>query len=466
MKKSITMFVLSLVTGIAFGQAIVTVNVTPLKVDTLGIIEDHHYTDITPSKNGNFVFRFNEGLPKWVTIESYKRERFFLYIEKGDNLNIVTNLDRKMPVFSGKGAANAETAYQIYNSLKDSWDAIDDSTVKTGTANDLNNSFERMFQKGFHLLEENKKRVTPAFYKNQFSTLYYQSLGFKLDVPFWYMHMTGLKLSVSIPDHYWDLAKLIKCNDKLLENEAYTDCMFSSVPQYYTWQYQFKNGAPDSTFDLFIHQYRCVEKEYSGKTRSSALRVSISSRIRSLKDATVLKPLLDEYLQKYAAQEKPEDIHSLQEVYHTATNLSVGQTPPPFVLKDINGKDVTLNDFTGKVIYMDFWASWCGPCREQMKSAPKLHKLFEGNKEIVFLYINMDEKIDLGKKAIEEDKIEGIQLFSGGFQKGNAIVKAFNISGIPRYLIIGKDGKILDNNAPRPNEDITLKYLNDALKAR
>lgn len=461
MKNLIIIFVLSFVTGVAFCQATVTVHVTPLQVDTLGIIEDNHYTDITPSQNGNFIFHFKNGLPKWVTIESYKRERFSLYIEKGDNLNIVTNLDRKMPVFSGKGAANAKTSYQIYNSLKDSWDAIDDSTVKAGTANDLNNSFKVMFQKGFHLLEENKKNVTPAFYKSEFSSLYYQRLGFKLDVPFWYMHMTGRKLSVSIPDHYWALAKFIKCNDKLLENEAYTDCMFSSVPQYYTLQYKFKSGSPDSTF--FIHQYRRIEKEYSGKTRSSTLRVCIGSRISSLKDATVLKPLLDEYLQKYAGLEKAEDIRSLQEVFHTATNLSVGHTPPPFVLKDINGKDVTLNDFTGKVIYMDFWASWCGPCRAQMKEgAPKLHKLFEGNKEIVFLYINMDENIDLGKKAIAEDKIEGIHLFSGGFQN----VKAFNISGIPRYLIIGKDGKISDNNAPRPNEDVTLKYLNDALNVR
>jgi thiol-disulfide isomerase/thioredoxin len=459
MKK--LMIILSLTTGVVFGQtnqATVTVHAP---ADTLGIIEDNHYRDVIPSSKGNFIFPLHEGLPKWVTIEHYGKQRFILYIEKGDNLTIVTN----PTLFSGKGAANAKVSYQIYNSLKDSWDAIDEASIKAGTANDLDNSFEVMFQKGYSILEENKKIVTPSFYENEFAFLYYQRLGFKLDVPFWYTRMAGRKLSVSIPDHYWDLGKLIKCNDKLLKNEAYTDCMYSSVPQYYTLQ--FKRGAPDSTFaayDLFINKYRRIEKEYSGETRSTMLRIHVAGGISSFKDPTVLKPFLDEYLGKYASA---EDSRSLQEEYHIVTNLSAGKIPPPFVLKDVNGKDVTLNDFAGKVIYMDFWASWCGPCRQQMKEgAPKLHKMFEGNKEIVFLYINMDEKTDAGKEAIAEDKIEGIHLFSGGFQKGNAIVKAFNISGIPRYLIIGKDGKIVDNNAPRPSEDITIGYLNDALKAQ
>jgi len=460
------MFVFGLISGTASGQATVTLDISPLKADTIVMVDDGKVTYSTPSLNGTCTFRFDAGFPKQITLSGPGKERLRLYIEKGDSLYIASTLNGITPVFSGKGAGNAKVYYQLFNSLKASWDAIDESTVKAGTPTDLDNRFDIMFLQGFDILETNRKIITPAFYESQKIFMYYQHIGFKLDVPYWYKIMTGKKLSASIPDHYWDLAKSVPFNDSLLDNEAYTSCLFSNLPDWYTWQYKFKSGSPDSTFaenDLFMNKYRRVEKEYTGKTRSATLRILIAGRIESSKDASVVKPLMDEYLHKYGHQ---EDTRSLLEAYRVATSLTAGQTPPPFVLKDVNGKDVRLTDFAGKVIYMDFWASWCGPCRKQMKEgAPKLHKMFEGNNEIVFLYINMDEKVDLAKEAITQDNIEGIHLFSGGFQAHNETVKAFNISGIPRYLIIGKDGKIFDNNASRPSEDITVKYLNDALKA-
>lgn len=76
----------------------------------------------------------------------------------------------------------------------------------------------------------------------------------------------------------------------------------------------------------------------------------------------------------------------------------------------------------------------------------------------------MDDKMPLAKEAIAEDKIEGTHLFADGFERDNAIVKAFNIGGIPRYIIIGKDGRIVDNDAPRPSEVVTQQRLKDALR--
>ncbi|MNY65901.1 hypothetical protein D3C86_2032510 [compost metagenome] len=97
--------------------------------------------------------------------------------------------------------------------------------------------------------------------------------------------------------------------------------------------------------------------------------------------------------------------------------------------------------------------------------SPKLHEKFKDNKDVVFLYVSIDDRADLWKKAIAEDKIEGVHVLSaGGFK--SPVGQAFNINGVPHYIIIGKDGKIFDNNAPRPSQDITADKIRAALAAK
>ncbi len=131
------------------------------------------------------------------------------------------------------------------------------------------------------------------------------------------------------------------------------------------------------------------------------------------------------------------------------------------VLTDLKGNKFSFEDLKGKVIYVDFWASWCGPCRQQFPFSKKIHEELteKEKKKIVFLYISIDDEQDSWKKAIEQLKLDnGEHGFSpGGWN--SEVVQKFQINGIPRYMIIDKKGEVINPDAPRPSDPTILDLL-------
>ncbi len=135
-----------------------------------------------------------------------------------------------------------------------------------------------------------------------------------------------------------------------------------------------------------------------------------------------------------------------------------GSPAAGFTLKDINGNTVSLSDFKGKVVYLDVWASWCRPCLEEIPSAKELHEQFKGDSSIAFVNISVDRDSVRWRTKVTEKQMTGIQLLSlGGVQSD--IMKNYEITGIPRFIIIDKEGIIVDYNAKRPSEKALAKSL-------
>ncbi|MCZ4244171.1 TlpA family protein disulfide reductase [Pedobacter punctiformis] len=467
-RKIILMFALGLSVATTFAQkdkSTVTVEITSVKVDSMWVVPPKGGVFfVKPGANHKFVLNFNQEAPFILTfgIDVPKKGRISLFIEKGDHLNVTTDLDQKS-VFTGQGSENAKVFDEFTNAYLASYLKLDASKM---TANEVFDRTMAMGQHSLDILDANKQKVSPAFYKYQSIALLYQKLGSGMIIPYLYHVGLGKKISESIPEHFWDVEKQVKMDDKLLENPEYARFMQGSFPILLSYKEKFKDGTLDSTFTSEAEtnlKLSVVEKTYTGKVRSLALGAILKAALARANDVASVKPSIDDYITKYA---NAEDAKSILSTYDNYIKTAAGKTPPPFVLNDLSGKEVTLKDFAGKVVYMDFWASWCSPCRYEMKNgSPKLHAKFKDNKDVVFLYISIDSKTEAWRKAIEEDKIEGIHLLSLG-GNGSPVAKAFNITGIPHYVIIGKNGKIFDNNAPRPSEDKTPKRINEALNAR
>ncbi|MCZ4695569.1 TlpA family protein disulfide reductase [Ancylomarina euxinus] len=130
--------------------------------------------------------------------------------------------------------------------------------------------------------------------------------------------------------------------------------------------------------------------------------------------------------------------------------LSPGQVAPDFTGQTVEGKSVSLSDLRGKYVYVDVWATWCGPCCAEIPYLQELEKEYHG-KNIVFLSVSVDDDMDKWKKKVEKDKLGGIQINVG--HRTN-ISKDYMINGIPRFMLFDPEGKIVSVNAPRPSGKI------------
>ena len=145
-----------------------------------------------------------------------------------------------------------------------------------------------------------------------------------------------------------------------------------------------------------------------------------------------------------------------QRVYDANKVLFKGQPAVPFTFKDITGKKVSLSDLKGKYVYIDVWATWCGPCNAEIPHLKKLEEEFEG-RNICFVSISCDDSRNAWERFVQVKQLGGIQLHMGG---DKSFMEAIRCKGIPRFMLIDQDGKFLNANMPRPSDGKTLEILN------
>lgn len=139
-----------------------------------------------------------------------------------------------------------------------------------------------------------------------------------------------------------------------------------------------------------------------------------------------------------------------------------GQPAADFSYPDAAGKQVSLSDFRGKVVVVDVWATWCGPCKAELPHLKKLEEEMKG-KDVVFVGVSLDKEKDLDKwkKFIQDENLPGVQLFAGGWSK---IAEDYKITGIPRFMVFDREGNVVEAKAPRPSSPNLKALIEEELK--
>ena len=191
-------------------------------------------------------------------------------------------------------------------------------------------------------------------------------------------------------------------------------------------------------------------------------------------DQEVINAFADEYIQSYLKQapDNMEEVYKLysnistnpearalaDDMYAHYVKLRKGAPAIDFEMTDAKGKKFRLSDFHGKAVYIDVWATWCGPCCAEIPHMEKLAAHYAKNKKIVLLSISLDKNKAKWEKKLAEDKPQWRQFIClDAFD--SEVCKNYGINAIPRFLFFDKDGKVISLDAPRPSSAKITEYI-------
>ena len=143
--------------------------------------------------------------------------------------------------------------------------------------------------------------------------------------------------------------------------------------------------------------------------------------------------------------------HNKKQINDFKTALAKGKPAFPFTLPDSTGKSISLSDYKGKVVYLDFWASWCQPCIGEMKDLKRLEKRLKNNPDLVILYISIDEPnaTDKWKASVKKHQFLGTHLLAKGGYTGST-ARSYGINEVPTKFIIDRNGNFYATKLPYP----------------
>ena len=166
------------------------------------------------------------------------------------------------------------------------------------------------------------------------------------------------------------------------------------------------------------------------------------------------------YLEK---SEEEQFNQILRIVYNETKELNEGALAPNFSLADIDGNMVSLSDYKGKVVFIDFWATWCRPCIKMMHYNQEL-KDFYKNKDVVFLFVAMDEDSAIWQNYVETNALTGTHINANN-GKGylSDIAKLYKVRRLPLSILIDQEGRVAYNPSAAPSSNRIYSQINALL---
>jgi thiol-disulfide isomerase/thioredoxin len=182
-----------------------------------------------------------------------------------------------------------------------------------------------------------------------------------------------------------------------------------------------------------------------GKVRDYLLYNKIKEAIGRIRDSVKREDLISNFVPFISEINTRQRLIAQHELLKS---LHRGKLAPDFMSTALNKDTFSLEDFKGRYVVIDVWATWCGPCKIQSPNFERLAEQFT-SPEVAFVSLSIDDNIWTWRNEANEKSPRVLQLIAND---KNVLGKSFGIETIPRFMLLGPDGKIINVQMPYPSE--------------
>lgn len=234
-------------------------------------------------------------------------------------------------------------------------------------------------------------------------------------------------------------------NDLSLGNENYRDFITAFV--HYRCRYQ-----ANSQESIYVQLYHYSKNYLAGRTKYFTMAQFLATALRKENPPVVL-PIYEDFIKENPYYELDKVV---LDPFQKANQFAAGTVAPDFALKNAQGEVVELSQFKGKVVYLDFWASWCRPCMQKIEALQALEPQFEG-KDVVFLHVSLDRSPDVWRNTLKEKQFTGQHLF---FDPNHSeITDDYEVLSVPKFFLITQEGNFAFTPSSFDSKELELTLL-------
>jgi len=410
---------------------IITGTITEPLDETASISSKDYRTSYTDSldSEATFEIEFELDAPSYMNF-IHGKESTAMYVRPGDSIRVNINpseFDETIKYKGSKASSFLAAKYLLEDNLDlrelYSLEEPDFLTAVDQASAQMNGLLDSIGECAF---KTEQKRVISLQWASK-----------KLSYKKYYTNLGNGEIELSV--NYFKFMEDIDINDPsfLEDNNSYN----------FLKTYVSSNVSTDFDHEL-LSNFDFIARTFNNQTTKDKIAYDL------LKDFIKNEVLEDGDVIMEAYKSLQSDSIKYNELNDLRIEMATFNTGRPafdFTYPNVNGDSISLSDFVGSLVYVDVWATWCGPCKREIPHLLELEKEYHG-KNIIFLSVSVDEEkdYDTWKNMLVEKEMGGVQLFASGWSK---IAKDYKINGIPRFMLFDSNGNIINVRAPRPSND-------------
>lgn len=424
-----------------------------LNYSPTGNIYANQAYEVTPDSLGNFTF--NPELPKGVDFvdgEIYIGDNVYgYYIEKGKPLQMDIRFDgngKAEVTYSGDNAAAAETVTLFSNAF----DLMRYMPMELGILPEA--EYDSL------LTAETARAREAASKLSGDQAEYFNKIADAKNLFYTIRGITDRGLSpeeFTANEKYKELVSRIDPNDPI---SAKTNLLFIWLNN----ASGYKSYGGNADVATFVEELKTVDANVTNPVNRVIAFESVASSLFNYTKPT--KAQMKEFLDSFAviAKDQPEMLKNYTARMDALIEILPGsEVPYDPTLERPDGSKVKLSELKGKPLYIDIWATWCGPCCREIPFLEKVVERRKGNDSVRIISISCDEDRDAWIAKLDKDKPEWEQ-FRFVENEGNTFMGKLGISGIPRFMMLDREGKFVAPDAARPSDENIDEKLNELAK--